>query len=301
MDNSSATLADALLENAPACPHSTAGIREAIQKSVAQPGQLIRAKLVHQAVLTHTSDPHLATLTACAIEYYHIASLLLDDLPCMDDATHRRGALCLHRTHGEANTILTALALINRAYSLLGFALATQPADLRLRAQATLDTCLGPSGIIGGQADDLAFASTDRSARTIGRIALRKTGSLFWLSIYLPALLARPTDDEQRHLRALCTYWGLAYQIRDDLADAQASLASTGKTPNRDRTLNRPNLAHALGLPATRRRLARLLHLSDRALALLTALHPRWHYLRETQKNFTHRPAARASADTFAA
>ncbi len=291
-----APLSAILLENAPACAHTTPAIREAIQRAVTQPGQLIRARLVREAVLTHTSDSAIADLTACAVEYYHIASLLLDDLPCMDDAIHRRGALCLHRTHGEANTILTALALINRAYSLLGFALANQPTDIRLRAQATLDTCLGPSGIIGGQADDLAFATTDRSARTIARIALRKTGSLFWLSIYLPALLARPSDREQHHLKALCTYWGLAYQVRDDLADAQATLATTGKTTNRDRTLNRPNLAHALGLAPARRRLARLLMLSDRALTHLTALDPRWSYLRETQKNFTHRPAAPATA-----
>lgn len=79
-----------------------------------------------------------------------------------------------------------------------------------MAAMACLDACLGVSGLVGGQARDLAFGRSDRSAREIGRIAAAKTGALFWLAVYFPVLLGQPDAEEGRRLQALCLYWGLA-------------------------------------------------------------------------------------------
>ncbi len=277
-------LAAALIHHAPAVPGAEPLLRAALAQVTAHPGKLLRAQLVAAAAEQHGSRAAAARL-ACAVEYFHAASLVLDDLPCMDNAITRRGRPCLHRQHGEATAILASLALINRAYALVGDAFAERPRTVRRAATACLDRCLGVGGLVGGQAWDLAFARTERSARRVGMIAAAKTGALFELAILLPAALARPAAAERRALRALCVYWGQWFQIADDLRDVLASSYEAGKTTGRDRQLTRPNLALALGVPAARRRLARLGAQSQRVLAGLEGA--RWSYLRAAAAEFS--------------
>ncbi len=287
----------AMREHSPATAMTEPRLAAVLDQAVGNPGKLIRARLVHAAALTHGLDDDLALQLACAVEFYHLASLLLDDLPCMDDAETRRGLPCAHRLHGESATILASLALINRAYALAGFALAGQPPQVRLAAMGCLDACLGVPGLVGGQARDLAFADSDRSAREIGRIAAAKTGALFWLAIYFPALLAQPDAEEGHQLKALCTYWGLAFQALDDLGDVGAAGAadSLGKTAGRDEALTRPNLARALGVPATVQRITRLIGQAERALDTLLERRPAWRYLSTFHREFFVANASRVA------
>jgi geranylgeranyl pyrophosphate synthase len=111
-----------------------------------------------------------------------------------------------------------------------------------------------------------------------------KTGALFLLSIYLPALLGQPDVNERRALHALCLYWGLGYQVADDLNDVLANSVETGKTSGRDQMLDRPNLALAIGVPAARQQLTHLFMLSVRILKQLTET-SRWNYLVEFQRS----------------
>ncbi|WP_414663285.1 polyprenyl synthetase family protein [Horticoccus sp. 23ND18S-11] len=273
-------LAAALIRHAPGASATEPHLRAAIHQLAATPGKLVRPQLVLAGAMHHGLRGAAAERLACAVEYFHTASLVLDDLPCMDDAALRRNRPCVHRQHGDATAILAALAFINRAYSLVGDALAAEPRSVRVKASACLDRSLGVAGLVGGQAWDLAFAETDRSARTVGMVAAAKTGALFELAILLPATLARPTRAEWRSLRALCLYWGQGFQIADDLRDVLAASYEAGKTTGRDRLLGRPNLAYALGVPAARARLRRLSAQSATALARLTAGGGRrWHYL----------------------
>lgn len=279
-------LTTALIDNRPVSPGAESRLRETIRHAASNPGKLVRARLVLAAAQTHGLEDGAAERLACAVEYFHLASLILDDLPCMDDGGTRRGMPCVHLLHGEAPAILGALAFINRAYALAGFAFAAHPIDIRLQATACLDACLGPAGLIGGQAADLDFAKSDRSAREVASIALRKTGALFWLAVYYPALLAAPSLEECRDLKALCVYWGLAYQAADDLQDALLNAFEAGKTTGRDRALNRPNLAHAIGVPAVQRRIMRLLKQAQRVVGRLEGSSARWGYLGGFHREF---------------
>jgi len=74
--------------------------------------------MVYLVATTYGLEEAPARDLAVALEYFHTASLIFDDLPCMDDATERRGVSCVHFEFGEAEAILAALALINRAYAL---------------------------------------------------------------------------------------------------------------------------------------------------------------------------------------
>lgn len=296
-------LAAALLEHAPRASAIEPHLQAALTQTLAHPGKLLRAQFVATAAHHHGLATSASLKLACAIEYFHTASLILDDLPCMDDASLRRGLPCIHRQHGDATAILTSLALINRAYALIGEAFLRSSASLRAEVNACLDRCLGAAGLVGGQAWDLAFACTERTPRDISRIAALKTGALFELTILLPALLARPSRTERRALLSLCVYWGQIFQVADDLRDVISSSHAEGKNTHRDAALQRPNLVHAMGLPHTRARLARLHRQADRALATLSAVpRPlRWTYLHATADTLAAATALADRAETAAA
>jgi geranylgeranyl diphosphate synthase, type II len=277
----------ALLEHAPAGTIAEPHLRDAIIAAASHPGKLVRGRLVLGTILAHGVDEPIGVALATAVEYFHLASLLLDDLPCMDDAATRRGHPCTHRVHGEATAILAALAFINRGYALAGLALIGQPGEVRLQAQACLDASLGCAGLVGGQARDLRFGDTGRSARDVNTIALAKTGTVFSLGLLLPTLLVRPNREERRALEALCIYWSLAFQGLDDVHDLIATSVDAGKTTGRDRALDRPNLAIAIGIPRARRRLSRLLGQADRQIARLVQARLAWSYLQQFQQYFT--------------
>lgn len=296
-------LSTALLEHAPSGPLVERHLNAAIAVTVLRPGKLVRPTLAYATMRAHGAEEDASLGVATAVEYFHLASLLLDDLSCMDDAVTRRGAACVHRVHGEATAILAALAFINRAYALIGFALATQPGLVRIQAQACLDACLGTAGLVGGQARDLRFGGSARTVREVSRIALGKTGAMLSLSLLLPALLAAPTPGEQRNLGAVCIYWSLAFQALDDVQDVLGSTITSGKTTDRDRALDRPNLALVLGVPAARGRMMRLLAQSERAVQRLTQARARWSYLEAFQRYFAEAaaPLAAGAADVVAA
>ena len=171
---------------------------------------------------------------------------------------------------------------------MVGFAMAAQPMAVRLAAMACLDACLGVAGLVGGQARDLVFGQSDGSVREISRIAAGKTASLFWLAVYFPALLAQPSAEEGRCLKALCLYWGLAFQAWDDLGDVGVggTAATLGKQPGRDGSLNRPNIALALGTAATARRIARLMAQAERVIERLERNRSEWGYLARFHREY---------------
>jgi geranylgeranyl pyrophosphate synthase len=276
-------LVAALREFAPLSSRMEPHLEAAVLQSTGETGKLIRARLTHEAAREHGLGETEALQLACAVEYFHTASLILDDLPCMDDADTRRGSPCVHRVHGDATATLAALALINRAYVLAGFAFMDQPAAVRWQAMVCVDGCLGAAGLVGGQAADLRFGETGGGAREVGRIAAAKTGALFWLAVFLPALAAQADAAERRDLKALCVYWGLAFQGMDDLVDLMKTTREAGKSTGRDSRLARPNLAIVMGAAAARRRVARLARLSEAATERLAARGKRWGYLQRFQ------------------
>jgi geranylgeranyl diphosphate synthase type II len=272
-------LLQALQEYLPVAPATENQLQAAVREAVGHPGGLVRPHLAWETGrAVGLAEPEALRL-ACALEYFHTASLLLDDLPCMDNARERRGRPCTHRVHGEATAILAALALINRAHLLVGVVLASWPAERRVVGQLLVDACLGARGLLDGQARDLGFAREPRTAAAVARIARQKTAALFQLALQLPALGGAVTPGEWSGLGRLSLYWGLAYQVADDLADVLASAAETGKTGGQDARQQRPNLALQLGIPAARRRLQRLVRQGAATRAHLQAIDSRWNFL----------------------
>lgn len=243
------------------------------------PGSMVRPRLVHQIALTYGLESKAATDLAVALEYFHTSSLVFDDLPCMDNALSRRGAVCVHVPFGEAGAILGALALINRAYALTWKVLAGCSADIQESAMGYIESLLGVQGLLNGQSLDLNYARLPHDRETTERIACGKTVSLIRLTLVLPAMLGGAEPREVQCLERMASCWGLAYQIVDDLKDVLQSSAQSGKTSARDLPLDRPNIALAAGVPTAVERLTRLIHAGDRTLQKLLSVRPALSFL----------------------
>jgi geranylgeranyl pyrophosphate synthase len=173
---------------------------------------------------------------ACAVEMVHACSLVLDDLPSMDDAGLRRGRATVHLAFGENVALLAALALLNRAYALV----AESAHRLSLKRYTSEDmvhhlaAAIGSEGLIGGQALDLLAAPGDLDLDLLEYIHSHKTGALFMAAGELGAMAA---DARRRDLEVVARYaknLGLAFQISDDLLDVLGTSASTGKDVQQD-------------------------------------------------------------------
>jgi len=173
---------------------------------------------------------------ACAVEMVHACSLVLDDLPAMDDAALRRGRPTVHRVFGESVALLAALALLNRAYALV----AEAAHRLSLRRYTTEDVvhhlaaAIGSDGLIGGQALDLLSRPEETDLDVLEYIHSHKTGALFMAAGELGAMAA---DARRRDLEVISRYaknLGLAFQISDDLLDVLGTPEETGKDTGKD-------------------------------------------------------------------
>lgn len=256
-----------------------ANLDGALRHVLGNPGSLVRPEIVLSLCAAYGLDRGRAKELAIALEYFHTASLLFDDLPCMDDAARRRGVPCVHVEFGESGAILSALALINRAYALLWRAAFACAPDRQIRGLAYLEEHLGVGGLLNGQSLDLRYSTLPHDLQTTERVAFGKTVSLIQLTLVLPAMLGGAPDDELLLLERIARFWGLSYQIVDDLKDLLQSPEQSGKTAARDLALDRPNIALAIGVAAAMERLERLMALGDASLRRLLARRPGLRFL----------------------
>jgi geranylgeranyl diphosphate synthase, type II len=262
-------------------PHVEPTLAESLRYLLAHAGSMVRPRIVYRLAEAYGIEEEPATDLAVALEYFHTASLVFDDLPCMDNASMRRGVPCVHVAFGESTAILAALALINRAYALAWRAISSCDPAFRVSARNYLELRLGTQGLLNGQSLDLNYSKLPHTLDSAERVAQGKTVSLIALTLVLPALAGGATRRELQLLHRISTYWGLSYQIVDDLKDVLESSSTSGKTAARDLHLGRPNMALAIGVGGSVHRLLRLLHAGDRSLEMLVKGRPTLSFLRE--------------------
>lgn len=200
-------------------------------------GKRLRPYLLH-LVAGDAADGDAVMDMAVALEMVHTASLIVDDLPSMDNAMLRRGRPTTHAAFGEATAILTAIGLLNHAISIAN-ALPDTDAATRNAMVAILSGVMGWQGLVAGQELDLnGFSEADHdSAEPLGRIArinALKTGALLCAAVEVGAILGGRADDERSLLRRFGEDLGQAFQIADDLIDMLADSASIGKDCRQD-------------------------------------------------------------------
>lgn len=251
-------------------------LAEVISYVLSAEGSLMRAQLGYMSMRAAGANRKDARRFGVAVEYFHTASLLFDDMPAMDGATYRRGKLCPHIKFSEADTTLAALALITQAYDLLFRVLLSRPSDQAQAARQVMTECLGAKGILSGQAADVHYDGQKADGDTVLAIAAGKTGTLLHLLLSFPARLYGLPDKVGADLRELAENWGHAYQVLDDFKDCLDSESETGKTVRRDVMLDRPNFLIQAGRDKAWRYLSGTLVATSELVSDLTSADNRW-------------------------
>lgn len=243
-------------------PREQGPVERAMAYTALAPSKQVRAVLVLACAELCGGDVDRAVPAAAAIELVHSSSLILDDLPSMDDAPLRRGKRANHLEFGEAIAILAAFGLLNLAFGTV--ARAYEP-ELASRLIAVTSEAVGPSGLIGGQAIDLLATDQQINFETLERIHRGKTGALFVAAATCGALTAGAAAEPIAALSAFAKNLGLAFQIVDDLLDVEGDPAVTGKAVRED--ARKTTFVSFSGVEGARQLAAELCETADRALA----------------------------------
>ncbi|MBD3372790.1 MAG: geranyl transferase [Candidatus Coatesbacteria bacterium] len=231
-------------------------------------GKRVRPLLFYCACEVCGGDPRRFIDVACAIELVHTASLVLDDLPAMDDASLRRGRPTVHTVYDEAAAILAAVGGLMQAFELIAACGAIRGRrGLSAKLSLELSRAVGRDGMIAGQQLDLDATGSRLGMEELEFIHAAKTGVLFIATARMGALCAGARDFELEALEAYAKNLGLAFQIADDLLDVTASAEELGKDVGKD--VAKPTFAHLFGLEASRAVAHELVETSQAALGLL--------------------------------
>lgn len=222
----------------------------AMRYTLLLPGKRLRGILVLDACDLVKGERARAVPLACAVEMVHASSLILDDLPCMDGATLRRGKPTLHREVGEANAILASVALLNAAFAVVLDAEGLKERE-RVEAARRLASAVGSEGLVGGQVADLAATGKRIELEELEYVHSHKTGALFIAAAELGALAGRARARETEGLSRYAKNLGLAFQITDDLLDYSGDPSKTGKDAGLDR--DRTTFVNLSGIDGARR------------------------------------------------
>lgn len=243
-------------------------LQQAMAYAVLDGGKRVRPLLAYAAAEAVGGHWQAADVPAAAVEFIHAYSLIHDDLPAMDDDVLRRGKPTCHVAFDEATAILAGDALQALAFELVAASprLACSHAT-RLAIVTELARAGGRTGMVGGQALDIAAAGRSLDEAALGRMHGMKTGALIEAAVVTGALssnLAGPGQLDQ--LRRFARLAGLAFQVRDDILDVEVQTSESGKQQGKDALLGKPTYTSMLGLDGARQRLGAL---SEQALEAL--------------------------------
>lgn len=241
-------------------------VYESMRHTLLSGGKRLRPITCLAVYEMYRKDSERVLPVALAMELIHTSSLILDDLPCMDDGRMRHGQQTNHLVFGEDIAILASKALLNMAFELPARLLDEKRLPQRLAARVFLEltNAIGPDGIIGGQVIDLESEGKAIDFETLEYIHSHKTGALFIGAARLGAIAA---GARERDLAAITTYaknLGLAFQITDDVLDIAGDPSVTGKDHGAD--LNKTTFVSFCGVDEARRLVDDLLKVSMEAL-----------------------------------
>jgi geranylgeranyl pyrophosphate synthase len=209
-------------------------------------GKRVRPVLCRMACEAVGVSAEAAMPAALAVELVHTYSLVHDDLPCMDDDDERRGKPTVHRAFDEGSAVLCGDALLTEAFHVL--LTGAHDPSVQVRMVRRLSEAAGHRGMVGGQAADVGLGGTVDTLEALMALHRGKTGALLAVSAELGGLCGAASPDQ---LQALVRYGeavGLAFQLADDVLDADEDAGSDGP----------PSYVKLLGLQPTRQRAAAL-------------------------------------------
>jgi geranylgeranyl diphosphate synthase type II len=227
---------DAFLQDLASRTGAPAPLDAPLRRSLATAGKRVRGVLTIAVGETFGCRAEKLVPAGAALEMIHASSLILDDLPSMDDALLRRGVPTLHREFGEDLAILSAVALLNHSYGLVAAAhaeLSPRRWPMQQVMQRVVDA-VGWNGTIAGEAVDLHSEDSRLDFDTLEFIHSRKTGALFVAAAAVGAMLANVHPAPLQRIEVFAKNLGLAFQITDDVLDVTSNPETLGKDVGKD-------------------------------------------------------------------
>ncbi|KAL4186643.1 hypothetical protein AMTRI_Chr09g15100 [Amborella trichopoda] len=233
-------------------------IHEAMRHTVLSPGAKRASPILCIATCELFGAPRsLALPTACALEMIHAASLIHDDLPCMDDAPARRGRPSNHAAFGMDMAILAGDALFPLAFAHITNAYCadqnhntTLSYTSVLRLVTEIASTVGARGMVEGQFLDLHstalgalggvagdYFETDimKGRELVERIVEKKFGVMAECSAVCGAIVGGANEEEMEHLRRYGRAVGVLYQVVDDIKEVRGGKNEEGGEKKRSR------------------------------------------------------------------
>jgi geranylgeranyl diphosphate synthase, type II len=277
LDARRAEVETALARILPTPPDAPEVVDAAMRYSLLAGGKRLRPILCLTSADAVGGDRRMAMPAACAIELIHTYSLIHDDLPAMDNDTMRRGRPTLHIVAGEGMAILAGDGLLTEAFHVLARDPESWDAHVaarKLRVIETIAHAAGITGMVGGQAIDLASVTPDPKGRLLPELDAaglramhaRKTGALIRASAVSGAIMGGGSDEQTAAIDRAAGEFGLAFQIVDDILDVEGVAATLGKTAGKDAAAGKPTYPALYGLETSRHMAAECLERARDAL-----------------------------------
>jgi farnesyl diphosphate synthase len=286
---SAAAEVDGVLDNLLPEPEGPeAQVFEAMRYATLAPGKRFRPILVLTTADLFGVGRRSALRVAAAVEMVHTYSLVHDDLPAMDDDAVRRGQPTVHVQYDEATAILAGDALLTLAFEILCHDETHSDPAVCLELVRALAHASGGTGMVGGQMIDLRLQKTVTDIGTITRLQQLKTGALIAYASESGAILGQAPNKLRQALRAFSHDLGLAFQIIDDLLDAEGSEEAVGKKVGKDAAAGKATFVSFLGVDRARTQ-AEIL--TDQAIQHLDPFAEQACFLRRLAQFAIHRSA----------
>lgn len=224
-------------------------LHQAMRYAVLGGGKRVRALLAYAAGEFCGAPLEHIDLSAAAVELIHAFSLVHDDMPCMDDDDLRRGKASTHKKFGDATALLAGDALQSLAFELVASHQLPIPATQKVSILQCLAFATGSRGMAGGQSIDLVSTGIKLTQPQLAHMHALKTGALMHAAAMMGAYTA-PNADKQKYeaVDAYAKAIGLAFQVVDDILDAEADTATLGKTAGKDAEQDKSTYVTLLGL-----------------------------------------------------
>jgi len=246
-------------------------LHQAMNYSVMNGGKRIRPLLTFAAAETLHINYKMLMPAAASIELLHSFSLVHDDLPCMDDDDLRRGQPSTHKAFDEATAVLAADALLSLSFEILGSDLSFNGTkEISASLVSLIANATGSKGITGGQALDLNAEGEgliiDQSE--LEHIYRQKTGKLLRACVLSPCCFINVSIEKETALERYIDAIGLAFQIKDDIIEAEGETEDIGKPSHSDIDQAKATFPKIFGLDHSNNRVDDLLHVAENALSV---------------------------------